>query len=98
MNSTNSTSMVELNVLNLWLLKVMLRCINDVVTTIKPGHQTTGNTFVIWSDESSFTLFRTSGRGLSKEYLTLGEENKVLYLGGTIPNPLQSRHLVTPHT
>jgi hypothetical protein len=35
---------------------------NDGVTTIKPGHQTTGNAQVIWSDESSFTLFPTSGR------------------------------------
>jgi transposase len=31
-------------------------------TTIKPGHQTTGNAFVIWSDDSSFTLFPKSGR------------------------------------
>jgi hypothetical protein len=30
--------------------------------TIKPGHQTTGNACVIWSDESSFTLFPTSGK------------------------------------
>jgi hypothetical protein len=28
----------------------MVRCVNDGVTTIKPGHQTTGNTCVIWSD------------------------------------------------
>jgi hypothetical protein len=40
----------------------MLRCINNGVTTIKPGHQTTGNVCVLWSDESSFTLFPTSGR------------------------------------
>jgi hypothetical protein len=40
----------------------MLRCINDGVTTIKPGHQAAGNTCMIWSDESSFTLFSTSGR------------------------------------
>jgi hypothetical protein len=40
----------------------MLRCINAGDTTIKPGHQTTGNAGVIWSDESSFTLFLTSGR------------------------------------
>jgi hypothetical protein len=40
----------------------MLRCINDGVTTIKPGYQTTGNASVIWSDESSFTLFPRSGR------------------------------------
>jgi IS30 family transposase len=30
--------------------------------TIKPGHQTTGNARVIWSDESSFKLLPTSGR------------------------------------
>jgi hypothetical protein len=29
---------------------------------MKPGHQTTGNTCVIWSDESSFTLFHASCR------------------------------------
>jgi hypothetical protein len=29
--------------LNLWLLKVMLRCINHGVTNIKPGHPRTGN-------------------------------------------------------
>jgi hypothetical protein len=40
----------------------MLKFVNDGVTTIKPGHQTTGNARVIWSDESSFTLFTTSGR------------------------------------
>jgi hypothetical protein len=40
----------------------MLSCINDGVTTIKPGHQTTGNMCLIWSDELSFTLFPTSGR------------------------------------
>jgi hypothetical protein len=40
----------------------MLRCINDDATTIKPGHQTTGNVHVIGSDELSFKLFFTSGR------------------------------------
>jgi hypothetical protein len=40
----------------------MLRCLNDGVTTIKPGSQTTGNAHVIWSDELSFMLFPTSGR------------------------------------
>jgi hypothetical protein len=40
----------------------MLRCVNGGVTTIKPEHQTTGNARVIWPDESSFTLFPTSGR------------------------------------
>jgi hypothetical protein len=32
------------------------------VTAMKPGHQTTGKAHVIWSDESSFTLFPTSRR------------------------------------
>jgi hypothetical protein len=41
----------------------MLRCVNDGVMTVKPGHQTTGNIRVIWSYELSFTLFPTSGRG-----------------------------------
>jgi hypothetical protein len=59
---TNSTSMIGLQLLNLWLLKVVLRCVNNSVTTTKPGYQTTGSTHVIWSNESSFTLFLTSGR------------------------------------
>jgi hypothetical protein len=57
-----SASTVGLQLLNLWLLTVMVRCVSDGVTTIKPGHQTTGNARVIWSDEFSFTLFPTSGR------------------------------------
>jgi hypothetical protein len=40
----------------------MLRCVNDGVTTIKPGHQATGNAHVLWSYESTFMLFSTSGR------------------------------------
>jgi hypothetical protein len=40
----------------------MLRCVKDGVTTIKPGHQTTGNARVVWSDELPFMLFPTSGR------------------------------------
>jgi hypothetical protein len=44
------------------LLKVMLRFVNDGVTTIKSGHQTVENACMIWSDESSFTLFPTSER------------------------------------
>jgi hypothetical protein len=59
---TNPTSTVGLQLLNLWLLKIILRCVNDGVTTIKPGHQTNGNARVIWSDETSFTLFPKSGR------------------------------------
>jgi hypothetical protein len=48
--------------LNIWLLKIIFRCINDGVTTIKPGHQTTGNAHVIPSDEPFLALFLTSGR------------------------------------
>jgi hypothetical protein len=59
---TNLTSTVGLQLLNLWLLKAMLRCVNDDVTTIKPGHETSGNARVTWPDESSFTLFPASGR------------------------------------
>jgi hypothetical protein len=40
----------------------MLICVSDAVTTIKPGHETTVNAPVIWSDESSFMLYPTSGR------------------------------------
>jgi hypothetical protein len=40
----------------------MLRCVNDGVTTIKPGLQTTGNVRVTWSDDSFFTLFPAPGR------------------------------------
>jgi hypothetical protein len=40
----------------------MLRCIYDGVMIIKPGHQTMGNLCMIWSGESSVTLFPTSGR------------------------------------
>jgi hypothetical protein len=62
MSFTNPTSTVELQLLNLRLLEVVLRYLNDGVTTIKPEHQTTGNARVIWLDESPFTLFSTSGR------------------------------------
>jgi hypothetical protein len=59
---TNPISTTGLQLLNLWLLKIMLRWANAGATIMKPGHQTTGNTRVRWSDESSFTLFPTSGR------------------------------------
>jgi hypothetical protein len=62
MSSTNPIFMIGLQFLNFWLLKVMLRCINDDVTIIKHGHQATGNARVILLDESSFTLFPTSIR------------------------------------
>jgi hypothetical protein len=39
----------------------MLICVNNGVPTIKPGRQTTGRARVIWSGESSITLFPTSG-------------------------------------
>jgi hypothetical protein len=55
-------STAGLQLLNLWLLKVTLRCVNDGVTTVKPGHQTTGNACPIWWVESYFTPFPTSGR------------------------------------
>jgi hypothetical protein len=38
---TNPTSTVGLQLLDLCLLKVILRYVNDAVTTIKPGNQTT---------------------------------------------------------
>jgi hypothetical protein len=59
---TNPASMVGWQLLDLWLLKEMLTCINDYVMTVKPGHQTTGNVRMIWSDELPFTLFLTSQR------------------------------------
>jgi hypothetical protein len=59
---TNPTSTAGLQLIHFGLLTVMLRCINDCVTTIKPGHETTGNARVMWSDESSFTLLPSSGR------------------------------------
>jgi hypothetical protein len=62
MSFTNPASKVGLQLLNLWLLKVMLRFIIDGVMTIKPGHQTNWNMCMVWSDESSFMLFATSGR------------------------------------
>jgi hypothetical protein len=61
-NFTNPTSTAGMQLLNLCLLKVILRCVNDGVTTIKPGHQTTGIACVIWSVESSFTLLPTTVR------------------------------------
>jgi hypothetical protein len=40
----------------------MLRCINDGVMIIKPGYQTTGKAYMMWSDDSTFMLIPTSGR------------------------------------
>jgi hypothetical protein len=47
--------------LNLSLQKVLLRCLNYGVTTIKPGHKIAGKALVMWSDESPFTLVPSSG-------------------------------------
>jgi hypothetical protein len=67
---TDLASIVGPQLLNLRLLKVMLRCINSSVTDMKPGHQTAGNSHVIWSNESSFTLFSyISKRLLLKKFL-----------------------------
>jgi hypothetical protein len=57
MSSTNPPSTVGLQLLNLWLLKIVIRCVNDGVITIKPAHQTTGNAHV-----TSITLFPAPGR------------------------------------
>jgi hypothetical protein len=59
---TNPTSTAGLQLLNSWSLKVMLRCLSDGVATIKRRHHTTGNSGVIWTDKSFFTLFPASGR------------------------------------
>jgi hypothetical protein len=40
----------------------MLTFVNDGVTTIKPGYQTTGNVCVISAEETAFTLLPTLGR------------------------------------
>jgi hypothetical protein len=39
----------------------MFTYVNDGVTTVKPGHQTTANACVIQSVELSFILFPKSG-------------------------------------
>jgi hypothetical protein len=59
---TNPTSTIGLQLPSLWLLNVIHRYVNEYLTTIKSGHQTTGNVCMIWSDESSFTMCSTSGR------------------------------------
>jgi hypothetical protein len=43
MSITILTSMEGLQLLNLWLQRVILKCVDDGVTTIQPGCQTTGN-------------------------------------------------------
>jgi hypothetical protein len=42
MSVMDPTSVVRLQLLNLWLLKVILRFVNNGVMTINPGHQITG--------------------------------------------------------
>jgi hypothetical protein len=61
-------STAGLQLLNLWLLKVMLRCVNDGVTAMKPGYQTTENACVIWSGESTFTLSLNQGEFTFREH------------------------------
>jgi hypothetical protein len=68
---TNPTSTVGLQLLNLWLLKVMSRCINDGVTTIKPGHQTACNVRVWYGPMS-----RPSRSSIHQEEFTFAEHPK----------------------
>jgi hypothetical protein len=39
---------IGLQLLNFWLLKVMHRCVNDGVMTIKPGHQQLEARDMVW--------------------------------------------------
>ena len=63
---TDPTSTVGLQLLILWLLKVMFRRVNDGVTTIKPGHQTNENA---WCGHMN----RPSRCCLHQEEFTFGE-------------------------
>jgi hypothetical protein len=67
---TNATSTVGLQLLNLWLLKVMPRWCHD----IKPGHQTTGNA---WYGQMS----RPSRCSPHQEEFTFGEQPRSLQSG-----------------
>jgi hypothetical protein len=70
MSFTNPASTVGLQLLNLWLLKVTLRCVNDGLTTIKPGHQTTWQTERhVWHGQMS----RPSRCSLHYEEFMFGE-------------------------
>jgi hypothetical protein len=61
--STNPTAMVGLQLPNLWLLKIMLRCVNDGVMTIKPEHHTTGFILhAVASTRKCLYLENTQGR------------------------------------
>jgi hypothetical protein len=61
---TNPTFTAGLQLLNVWLLKVMFRCVNDGVPTVKPGHKTTGNArdMVRWVVLHAVPYFRNSLR------------------------------------
>jgi hypothetical protein len=52
-NFTIPISTVGLQLLNLWLLQVVLICLNDGVTTTKRGHQATGNAWCGQMNSSS---------------------------------------------
>jgi hypothetical protein len=69
MTFTNPTSTVGQHLLNLRLLKVMPRWVNDDVTTMKPGRQTTGN---VWYGQMS----RPSRSSLHQEKITFGEHSR----------------------
>jgi hypothetical protein len=58
---TNPTFTVGLQLLNLWLLKVMLRYLNDGVD-YETWTSDDWKRHVMWPDESPFTLLPTSGR------------------------------------
>ena len=57
---TNPPSMLQLQLLNIWLLITAPKGEKDGVMITKPGHLMIGN--IKWSGESSFTLFTTLGR------------------------------------
>jgi hypothetical protein len=77
------TSTVGLQLLNLWLLKVIFRCIDEGLTTINPGHQTNGNSHVIESHELSFTHIKKS---LCLKNTELFPTSRRVYIWRT-PNP-----------
>jgi hypothetical protein len=70
------------------------------VMTIKPGHQTTGNARVIWSDELSFTLFHTSGRAyfwrrLKDAWFGSNSETREIFYE-SLDNKIVVQHSVCP--
>jgi hypothetical protein len=54
--------------LNIWLLKVMFRFVNNEVTTIKSWHQTDGNACVMWP------MSQPSSCSLQQEEFTFAEQ------------------------